>query len=97
MEFSKIRNYLWKVGFDDFCQAGSVSKFHKMNIVAESKKLNMQYWICVDGGYNCPDEFYILFRPLDNINAKSEIIYCKSQTEVVAELKKIAERINHAQ
>lgn len=37
MEFSKIENALWKVGFDDFYQAGSVNKFHKMNIVAKSK------------------------------------------------------------
>lgn len=96
MEFSKIKNYLWKVGFDDFYQAGSISRFHKMNIVAESKKLNMQYWICVDGGYNCPDEFHIAYRQLDNINAKSERIYCKNQTEVIKELKKIAEKIKDA-
>lgn len=96
MEFSKIKNELWEVGFDDFYQAGSTSKFHKMNIVAISKKLNMQYWICVDGGYCCKDEFYISYRPLDDIRAKSERIECKNQSEVVAELRKISEQIKAA-
>lgn len=96
MEFSKIKSELPKVGFDDFYQAGSISKFHKMNIVATSKKLNMQYWIYVDGGYSCPDEFYISYRPIDDINAKNERIYCKNQTEIVAELRKISEQIKAA-
>lgn len=96
MEFSKIKNELPKVGFDNFYQAGTVNKFHKMNIVATCKKLNMQYWICVDGGYYCKDEFRISYRPLDDIMAESKEIECKNQSEVVAELKKISEQIKAA-
>lgn len=96
MEFSKIKNELPKVGFDDFYQAGSINKFHKMNVVAISKKLNIQYWICIDGGYYCKNEFYISYRQLDNIRAKSERIECKNQSEIVAELRKISEQIKSA-
>lgn len=93
MEFLKIKKQIYETGFDEFHQAGSPNKFGKMNVVAESKKLNKQFWICVQGGYTVKDTFYIAFRPLDNTKAKTERIYCKNQTEVVNELKKIAEQI----
>ena len=96
MEFSKIKNEIWKVGFDYFCQAGMPNKFHKMTIVAESKKLNLQFWICVEGGYYCKDEFYIAWRRLDDIKAETSRKYCKNQSEVVLYLKEIAERIKVA-
>ena len=51
MRFSEIKQKLYQIGFDDFCQAGSVSKFHPMNIVAECRVLNLQFWVCADGGY----------------------------------------------
>lgn len=93
MEFLKIKKQIYETGFDEFYQAGSPNKFGKMNVVAESKKLNKQFWICVEGGYMVKDTFYIAFRPLDNTKAKTERIYCKNQTEVVNELKRIAEQI----
>ena len=34
-KYLKIRKAIHEAGFDDFCQAGSISRFHKMNIVAE--------------------------------------------------------------
>lgn len=35
-KYLKIRKALYEAGFDEFHQAGSVSRFHKMNIVADS-------------------------------------------------------------
>ena len=35
-KYLKIRKAIHEAGFDEFCQAGSVNRFHKMNIVAES-------------------------------------------------------------
>lgn len=96
MDFLKIRKQIYATGFDEFHQAGSPSIFHKMNVVAESRVLNKQYWICVDGGYGVKDSFYIAFRPLDDTSAHTERIYCKNQTEVVNELKKIALQIEAA-
>ena len=94
MEFLRIKEQIHKTGFDEFYQVGMPNKFSKMNVVAESKKLNKQFWICVEGGYMVKDTFFIAFRPLNNTNAKTERIYCKNQTEVVTELKKIAVQIN---
>lgn len=51
MKFLRIFKKIHEVGFDEFHQAGYPSIFSKMNIVAESKVLNKQFWICVDGGF----------------------------------------------
>lgn len=93
MDFLKIRKQIHKTGFDEFYQAGTPNKFSKMNVVAESKKLNKQFWICIEGGYMVKDTFYIAFRPLDNTKAMTERIYCKNQTDVISELSKISEQI----
>jgi hypothetical protein len=90
MAFQKIIKKLYEVGFDQFHQAGSVSFFHPLNIVADSKATNKRYWICVDGGYHCPNTFSISFRDLDNSNAPSTRIICKDQAGVVKQLNNIA-------
>lgn len=43
MRFLGIKKELFQAGFDDFHQAGSINKFHPMNIVAESRALNLQF------------------------------------------------------
>ena len=93
MDFLKIRKQIHETGFDEFYQAGTVNKFHKLNIVGVSKALNKQFWICVDGGFTVKDTFFIAFRPLDNTKAGTERIYCNTQAGIVAELKKISEQI----
>jgi len=93
MGYTKINRKLFDVGFDEFYQAGSPSKFHPMNIVARSESTNKQYWICVDGGYQCKEVFYVAFRDLDNTRSKTERIYCKNQSEVVEQLSLIQEEI----
>lgn len=42
-KYLKIRKALHEAGFDDFYQAGSVSRFHKMNIVADSAILGKRF------------------------------------------------------
>ena len=49
-KYLKIRKAIHEAGFDDFCQAGSINRFRKMNIVAESAALGKRFWFCVDGG-----------------------------------------------
>ena len=84
--YSKIMKKLDKVGFDEFYQAGTPSKFHPLNIVATSKATNKQYWICVDGGYRCSKSFHIAYRDLDDTRADSVRIQCKNQTEICKQL-----------
>lgn len=95
MDFLKIRKKIHETGFDEFYQAGTPNKFSKMNVVAISKNLNKQFWICVEGGYTVKDTFFIAFRPLDNTKAKTERIYCDNQASVVSELAKISEQIKN--
>lgn len=42
-QYLKIRKAIYETGFDDFCQAGGISRFHKMNIVAESAALDTRF------------------------------------------------------
>lgn len=93
MAYQKIKKKLYEVGFDEFYQAGTTSIFHPMNIVATSKITNRQYWICVDGGYRCPESFHIAYRELNNVRAESTRIYCKNQTEMVEKLSDIQQDI----
>ena len=72
MRFPGIRQKLYQVGFDDFYQAGSISRFHPMNIVAESRSLNLQFWVCADGGYGVSETYHISERPLDDCNAPTK-------------------------
>ena len=97
MNFLKIREQIHKTGFDEFYQAGTPNKFSKMNVVAISKALNKQFWICVGGGYRVKDTFFIAFRPLDNTKATTKRIYCDNQASVVSELVKISEQIKEIQ
>lgn len=96
MRFSKIKQKLYQVGFDDFYQAGSVSRFHPMNIVAESRALNLQFWVCADGGYEVSETYHIATRPLDNYMALTTRTNFRTQAEVVAALEEIRLRIAEA-
>lgn len=96
MRFLGIIGKLYEVGFDNFSQAGSTNKFHPMNIVAESRVLNLQFWICVDGGYREPETYHISERALDDYNAPTKRVDCKTQAEVIAGLEQIRLRIAEA-
>ncbi len=91
-KYLKIRKAIHEAGFDDFCQAGSVSRFHKMNIVAESAALGKRFWFCVAGGYNVKDELYIASRDL-NTGEEDERVYCKTQEEMAGRIKDIGDKI----
>lgn len=67
-----------------------------MNIVAESRALNLQFWICVDGGYGVSETYHISERPLDNYNAPTKRSNFRTQAEVVAGLEQIRLRIEEA-
>lgn len=88
-KFKKIIDQVRKTGFDEFYQAGTVNKFHELNLICRSRKLNKQYWICKSFG-----EFHITYRnELDNIKVKQHRIDCKNQTEIVNFLKNVASEI----
>lgn len=87
--YTKIEKKLFEVGFDEFHQGGSKSKFRPLNIIATSKALNKQFWIAVDGGYRCADSFHITYRDLDDTKSKQIVIDCKSQMDVVDKLNEI--------
>ncbi len=91
-KYLKIRKAIHEAGFDEFCQAGSVSRFHKMNIVAESVALGKRFWFCVTGGYNAKDELYIASRDLSTGKA-GERVCCKNQKEMADRIKDIRDLI----
>jgi len=93
MAYQQIIKKLREVGFDEFYQAGTPSKFHPLNIVAVSKITNKQYWICVDSGYKCPDSFYIAHRELSDTMAKSTRVQCENQLGIIAQLNNIQAEI----
>ena len=93
MRFLGIRKKIYAVGFDDFCQAGSISIFHPMNIVCTRHVLNLQFWVCVDGGYRTRETYYISSRKLDDIRAPTEYTQFRTQTELIAGLEDIRQRI----
>ena len=93
MRFLGIKKKIHEVGFDEFHQAGSTSIFHPMNIVCESRVLNLQFWVCVDGGYRTRETYHIDSRPLDNMRAPTEHTKFKTQTELIAGLEDIRQRI----
>jgi len=90
-KYLKIRKAIHKAGFDEFYQAGGVSRFHKMNIVAESEALGKCFWFCVSGGYTAKDELYIVSRDLDG--GADERAYCKTQEEMADRIKDIRDQI----
>ena len=94
-QYLKIRRAVCEAGFDDFCQAGSISRFHRMNIVADSAALDTRFWICIDGGYRCDDSFYIASRRIST-GESDDIIHCTSQQEIVEQLRAIRDRIQSA-
>jgi len=88
----KIRKAIHEAGFDDFCQAGSVNRFHRMYIVAESAVLGKRFWFCVTGGYNAKDELCIASRDL-NTGKAGEQVCCKTQKEMADRIKGIRDQI----
>ena len=94
-KYLKIRKALHEAGFDEFHQAGSVSQFHKMYVVAESAVLGMRYWFCVDGGYTVKDELLIIRKGMAG-NGPSERAYYKTQEEMAAAIRDIGEQIRAA-
>lgn len=91
-KYQRIRKAIHNAGFDEFCQAGTMSRFHKMNIVCESAILNKRFWICIDGGYGVSDSLSIVTRDL-SINGSDERVYFKTQTELAAAIDTIGEQI----
>ena len=91
-KYRKIRKAIHEAGFDEFCQAGSVNRFHKMNIIAESAVLGKRFWFCVDGGYNVKDELHITIRDL-NTNAPDARVSCKTQEDMADRIKDIRNQI----
>lgn len=94
-KYLKIRKALHEAGFDDFHQAGSVSRFYKMNIVAESLILGMRFWFCIDGGYNTPDVYYIIIRNIAT-DGPDERTYCRNQQEMADRIQAIGKMIAQA-
>lgn len=96
MRFQGIEKKIQLVGFDKFSQAGYPNKFHPMNIVCESKILNQQFWVCVEGGPGASKMYHIAHRQLDNYNAPSKRIECRTQKEMISVLESIRLRIAEA-
>jgi len=94
-KYLKIRKAVHEAGFDDFSQAGTVSRFHKMNIVADSASLGKRFWFCISGGYNVRDEFYIVTRDLAS-GKEDERVYCKNQAEMADKIRDIGNQISVA-
>lgn len=93
MKYSKILKKIHETEFDCFYQAGCPNRFSKMNIVAKSKALNMQFWICIDGGYRCKDTYYIASRPLNDTKTAAKRYYCEKQSDMVQRLDDIKNQI----
>lgn len=96
MRVSSIIMKLRQIGFDEFYQAGSRNRFHPLNIVAESRILNLQFWICAEGGYNVAETYHIASRSLDDVRSPTERTDFKTQTELIAGLEDIQRRIARA-
>lgn len=96
-KYLKIRKALYEAGFDEFHQAGSVSRFHKMNIVADSAVLGKRFWFHIDGGYNVKDELCISFRDLTSKDPCAITrTYCGSQQEMADQIAAIGRMIEAA-
>lgn len=93
MRFLGVIKKLRQVGFDDFYQVGTPNRFHPMDIVAESRILNLQFWVCAEGGYGVPETYHISSRPLDNYHAPTQRSNFKTQAEMIAGLEDIRIRI----
>ena len=93
MRFLGIKKKIHEVGFDEFCQAGLPNIFHPMNIVCVSHVLNLQFWVCADGGYRPRETYHIASRALDDVRAPTECTSFKTQTALIAGLEDIRQRI----
>lgn len=96
MRFLQVFKKIHETGFDEFHQAGVPNRFHPMNIVCQSRVLNLQYWVCAEGGYNVRETYHIASRPLDNYKAPTERVDFETLAEMIAGLETIRLRIAEA-
>jgi len=77
-KFKKIINKVKELGFNDFYQAGSVSKFHELNLIIDNESQNRKYWLTKSFG-----EFIVIYREgINDIKAVNHRYNCKNQKEV---------------
>lgn len=91
-KYLKIRKAVCEAGFDEFYQAGTVNRFHKMNIVCESRILGKRFWVCIGGGYGVKDELYIVCRNLSQ-GGQEERTYYGTQEEMAKAICDIGKQI----
>ena len=94
-KYLKIRKAIHEAGFDEFYQAGSVNRFHRMNIVCESKALASRFWVYIGGGYGVKDELYIARRRFPE-NGPDERTSYKTQEAMADAIREIGEQIRVA-
>ena len=94
-KYLKIRKALHEAGFDEFYQAGSVNRFHKMNIVCDSCILGKRFWVCIGGGYGVKDELYIVSRDLRQ-GGQEERTHFGTQEEMAKAICDIGKQIRAA-
>ena len=94
-KYLKIRKAVCEAGFDEFYQAGSVNRFHKMNIVCESRILGKRFWACISGGYGVKDELYIVCRNLSQ-GGQEERTHYGTQGEMAKAIDDIGKQIRAA-
>lgn len=94
-KYLKIRKAVCEAGFDEFYQAGTVNRFHKMNIVCESHILGKRIWVCIGGGYGVKDELYIVCRDLRQ-GGEDERTYYKTQEKMAKAIDDIGKQIRVA-
>ena len=77
-KYKKIINKLRELGFNDFHQAGTINKYHELNLIIENRNQDRQYWITKSFG-----KFNVIYRDgIHNIKATNNRFECKSQQEV---------------
>jgi len=78
LKFKKIINKVTELGFNDFYQAGSVSRIHELNLIVDSESQDRKYWLAKSFG-----EFVVIYRKgIDDIKAIQHRFKCKNQKEV---------------
>jgi len=77
-KFKKIINKVIELGFNDFYQAGSVSKIHELNLIIDNESQDRKYWLTRSFG-----EFIVIYRKgIDDIKAIQHRFKCRNQKEV---------------
>jgi len=87
-KYLSIRKAIHDAEFDEFYQAGSITRYSAMNIVAESSVLQKRFWFCVDGD----GSLYVLTREYGASN-DSVRVKCRTQSDMVKEIHEIKRQI----